>query len=113
MIMKRFLLVMLSVACLASVVSAVHARVPPGEYRGAISPGNTPGGYRLQLAAEGITLEQAAARVRKQSGGKLLSADEQQKAGDRVYRIKVLMPDGVVKIFNIDPITGSPIRQQR
>lgn len=65
----------------------------------------------LYLAANGFTLEQAAAKVRKQSRGKLLSAEEQQRDnGGRVYRIKVLKPGGIVKVIYIDPVSGARIR---
>lgn len=70
-------------------------------------------GARLHLAASRVTLEQAAASVRQQSGGKLLSAEEQQGSDGRsIYRIKVLTPGGIVRVIYIDPLSGARIRPQ-
>lgn len=66
---------------------------------------------RMHLAASKVTLEQAAARVRNESGGKLLSAEEQQRDNGRsVYRIKVLTPGGIVRVIYIDPVSGARIQ---
>ena len=66
---------------------------------------------RMYMAASKITLEQAAARVRNESGGKLLSAEEQQRDDGRVvYRIKVLTPGGIVRVIYIDPVSGARIQ---
>lgn len=47
------------------------------------------------------TLKEAIDRVEKETGGKVLSADTIRTRGSVVYRIKVLMPDGRVRIFQI------------
>ena len=49
----------------------------------------------------GMTLEQAAAKVRRQTGGRILSADVSQRGGHKVFRIKVLLPSGHVRIVTI------------
>ena len=72
-----------------------------------------PGVPGWQMANTGVSLEQAASRLRKESGGRLLSAEERGENGDRVYRFKVLMPDGVVRIIRIDPMTGKQIRHRQ
>ncbi len=43
------------------------------------------------------TLDEAVARVQRQTGGRVLRAQEQGS----VYIIKVLMPSGVVKTFRV------------
>jgi hypothetical protein len=51
------------------------------------------------VAAE--TLKEAIDRIEKETGGKVLSADTIRTRGSVVYRIKVLMPDGRIRIFQI------------
>ncbi len=52
-------------------------------------------------AASAETLMEAIDRVERETGGKVLSADTIRTRGSVVYRIKVLMPDGRVRIFQI------------
>lgn len=57
-----------------------------------------------------MTLEQAVAKVQDDTGGKILSADPRQLGRRVEYRIKVLTPDGHVRIVVISseaPRTGS------
>jgi|SRR5690348_18470418 hypothetical protein len=57
-----------------------------------------------------MTLEQAVAKVQDETGGKILSADPRQLGRRVEYRIKVLTPDGHVRIVVISseaPRTGS------
>lgn len=56
----------------------------------------------LLAKSGGITLEQAAARVRRQTGGRILSANEIRRDGRKVYRIKVLLPSGHVRVVTVD-----------
>ena len=56
---------------------------------------------------EGLSLEQAAARIQRQTGGRILSADVLNRKGRVVYRIKVLMPSGHVRIFRVDAESGA------
>ena len=56
---------------------------------------------------EGLSLEQAAARIQRQTGGRILSADVLEKKGRVVYRIKVLMPSGHVRIFRVEAQSGA------
>ncbi len=59
--------------------------------------------HALVLAARsGVSLEQAAARVKRKTGGRILSAETINHKGRRVHRIKVLRPDGNVKIMFIN-----------
>jgi len=48
--------------------------------------------------AVGISLDQAVARIQKQTGGRVLRA----RQNGSVYVIKVLMPSGVVKTFRVN-----------
>lgn len=60
---------------------------------------------RWQVAAResaGISLDQAAEQVRRQTGGRILSAETIEKNGRRVHRIKVLTPDHKVVIREIN-----------
>ena len=61
----------------------------------------------IRLAAkDSMSVERAAAMVRKQTGGRVLSTDTQTHNGQTIYRIKVLMPSGVVKVVRVDATTG-------
>ena len=64
------------------------------------------GGLQL-VKREGLSLEQAAARIQRQTGGRILSADAINRKGRVVYRIKVLMPSGHVRIFRVDAESGA------
>jgi len=52
-------------------------------------------------AVTGITLEQAVAQVRRDTGGRILAAETMQENGRRVHRIKVLTPDNSVRVLSI------------
>jgi uncharacterized membrane protein YkoI len=52
-------------------------------------------------SAAAATLKEAIEEVERDTGGKVLSADTIRTRGTVVYRIKVLMPDGRVRIFQI------------
>jgi uncharacterized membrane protein YkoI len=51
---------------------------------------------------DGISLDEAVARVRRETGGRVLSAE----ARDSRYRIKVLLPNGAVRVVNVDARSG-------
>lgn len=51
--------------------------------------------------AKGKSLEQAIEQVRKQTGGRILDASTVDKNGKRVHQVKVLTPDGRVKVITI------------
>jgi hypothetical protein len=56
-----------------------------------------------------MTLEEAVTKVQQDTGGKILSADPRQLGRRTEYRIKVLTPDGHVRIIAISsdaPPTG-------
>jgi uncharacterized membrane protein YkoI len=73
----------------------------------AMSPADSMSQTPVRLATKnGISLDQATAIVRKETGGRVLSADRQSRNGQTIYRIKVLMPSGVVKVVRVDAATG-------
>jgi uncharacterized membrane protein YkoI len=53
------------------------------------------------LPVAAATLKEAIEQVERETRGKVLSADTIRTRGTVVYRIKVLMPDGRVRIFQI------------
>jgi len=58
---------------------------------------------RLMLAGQQqISLDQAIAQVRRQTGGRILSANTVNQGGRKTHRIKVLMPNGVVRVINVN-----------
>jgi len=50
----------------------------------------------------GVTLEQAAAMVRRQTGGRVLSATPVNKNGERGYNVRVLVDGKRVKQYYVD-----------
>jgi uncharacterized membrane protein YkoI len=63
--------------------------------------------------SKGISLDEAVARARRQSDGKILSAETVSVGGRRVHRIKVLTRDGRVTRVEIDAETGRPASRGR
>jgi uncharacterized membrane protein YkoI len=51
---------------------------------------------------DGISLDEAVTRVRRDTGGRVLSAEPR----DGRYRIKVLLPNGAVRVVNVDARSG-------
>jgi hypothetical protein len=62
---------------------------------------------------QGVSLDEAVSRVRRQSDGKILSAETVHVDGRRVHRIKVLSRDGRVSRVDIDADTGRPEPRRR
>ncbi|KJV36719.1 PepSY domain-containing protein [Luteibacter yeojuensis] len=63
------------------------------------------------LAQQSMTLEQAVAKVQKETGGKVLTADTRLIERGRIteYRIKVLTLDGHVKVVPLRTETPKPL----
>lgn len=56
----------------------------------------------MQIAQNGdMTLAQAVESVRRQTGGRIISAETKRKNGREVHHIKVLTKDGKVKTHKI------------
>jgi hypothetical protein len=62
----------------------------------------TPFIARQPQSGPGISLDEAVQRIRRQTGGRILAADTIRSNGTITYRIKVLMPDGRVRVFHVD-----------
>ena len=58
----------------------------------------------LQLAARnnGVSLDEAVARVKQQTKGRILTAETIERKGKPVHRIKVLLPNGSVRVMFVD-----------
>ncbi len=61
---------------------------------------------REEVRRDGISLDEAVARVRRETGGRVLSAEARDRRGDTTYRIKVLLPNGAVRVVNVDARSG-------
>lgn len=57
--------------------------------------------FAAQQAKPPLTLEEAVTRVQQDTGGRILSADPRQLGRRTEYRIKVLTPDGHVRVIVI------------
>jgi uncharacterized membrane protein YkoI len=62
---------------------------------------------------QGISLDEAIARARQQSDGKILSAETVRDGGRNVHRIKILTRDGRVKRMQYDAASGRPASRKR
>ncbi|MDA3912751.1 hypothetical protein [Oleiagrimonas sp.] len=68
--------------------------------RPALAPDSSSASSKSRTATP-LTLEQAVARVQNQTGGQVLKADTRQQGRITEYRIKVLTPDGHVRIVTL------------
>ena len=66
-----------------------HATKPPRGERFAEAPSHH------------ISADEAAARVQRQYGGRILAVDTRQRNGQVIYRIKVLTRKGVVRVVRV------------
>ncbi len=64
--------------------------------------GHAQGGYLLA----DISPSDAAAKVVRQTGGKVLRVTLEERGGKEVYRVKVLLPEGRVKTVFVNKETG-------
>ncbi|MEP7186776.1 MAG: hypothetical protein ABI767_13155 [Rhodanobacter sp.] len=53
-----------------------------------------------------VTLDQAVLDVQRETGGKVLSAESRRVGRRQEYRIKVLTPDGHVKVMTVSAESG-------
>lgn len=61
---------------------------------------------RAHAAEHGLSLNQAAAKASRQLHGRVLAAQRVRRDGRVMYRIKLLMANGVVRIVYVDAQTG-------
>ena len=53
------------------------------------------------IEAGGITRDEAAAKVRTETGGRVLGVEQKERNGDSIYEVKVLLPDGMVRVVTV------------
>ena len=53
-----------------------------------------------------VSRDEAAATVQKASGGRVLAVDRADRNGRAVWRVKVLTPQGEVKVIMVDAASG-------
>jgi uncharacterized membrane protein YkoI len=63
--------------------------------------------------SEGISLDEAVARARREAGGKVISAETVRQGNRSVHRIKILTDDGRVKRLQYDAASGRPSKRWR
>lgn len=63
--------------------------------------------HREAAPRDGVSLDEAVARVRRETGGRVLSAETRASRGRTSYRIKVLLRDGSVRMVNVDAQSGA------
>jgi uncharacterized membrane protein YkoI len=56
-------------------------------------------------AQRAISVRDAVERVQRETGGRILSAETVQIGRQRIYRVKVLTPDGRVRVISV-PAAG-------
>jgi hypothetical protein len=54
------------------------------------------------MASNGMSLDAAVRQVKQQTGGRILSAETITRNGKKMHRIKVLLPDGTVRVMMIN-----------
>lgn len=84
------------------VITALFLLAALGAQPASAVAGQAWGSPTLARASSGKSLDQAVAQVRKQTGGRILSAETVQKKGRKVHRIKVLTRDNKVRIIHVD-----------
>lgn len=69
-----------------------------------LSPGASAitGSGSTWLAGNGLSLDAAVRQVKQQTGGRILSAETITRDGQRIHRIKVLLPDGTVRVMTFN-----------
>ena len=53
-----------------------------------------------------VSRDDAAARAQRASGGRVLAVDKADREGRAVWRVKVLTPQGEVKVILVDVASG-------
>ncbi|WP_426688243.1 PepSY domain-containing protein [Rhodanobacter ginsengiterrae] len=63
-------------------------------------------GAAMAQSAAAVTLDQAVLKVQQDTGGKILSAEQRGVGRRQEYRIKVLTPQGHVKVVVVSSESG-------
>ena len=58
-------------------------------------------GKLLLAQSVGISQDEAAAKVREDTGGRVLDVQTESQDGVSVYLVKVLLPDGRVRVVTV------------
>ena len=56
----------------------------------------------IMLAKGGVSLSQAVNQVKEETGGKVLTAETITRGGRKQHRIKVLLPNGHVRVMFVN-----------
>ena len=64
-------------------------------------------------AGPGMSLDHAVEQIRRETGGRVLSAETERDDGRQVHRIRILTDDGRVRRIRIDGESGQRIRRRR
>lgn len=86
---------MLRTPSLFAIVALALVAVPASAQRGQ--------GQEAHAEARRNELPESVLRAERQTGGEVLRAEPMQRDGREVYRLKVLTPDGRVRIMRDDP----------
>lgn len=89
--------------------------VPPAVLLCALSTVATAAATVRDKAIQRMTLEQAVAKVQTDTGGKVLAADTQRRGRTIEYRIKVLTPNGHVRVVPVrtEALTAKNDKEKR
>ena len=68
---------------------------------------------KRQNSHEQMSLEHAVQQVQQQTKGRILAADSIPNGRNKLYRIKVLTPDGHVRVMQLRSNDGMPDKGQR
>ena len=71
------------------------------------SPHGSRGGAARPMAEQGLTLDEAVARMERQYKARAVRAEQEQRDGRTVYRIRLLSSDGRVFDVTVDAATGA------
>jgi hypothetical protein len=72
----------------------------------AASRATADGPLRLAQATLSVSADQAAALVREASGGRILDVRLENRSRGPVYRVKVLLEGGRVRVYRVDAGSG-------
>jgi hypothetical protein len=68
---------------------------------------------KRQNSHEQLSLERAVQQVQQQTNGRILAADSIPNGRNKLYRIKVLTPDGHVRVMQVRSNDGMPEKDRK
>lgn len=77
---------------------------PPG--RSDAGRSDDPQGQDAGRPPAGLSRDEAVARVREQTGGRVVRAERREAGGRVIYEVRVVTPDGRVRDYRVDAATG-------